>query len=206
MRAKDLEHVARPLRPFSTTQATQEVAQASNRAVLLSDVPGERTPPEAGRDVDEFTDFYNSTYRQIYRVVVPLTLDRSDTEDVLQETYAVAARDWDKVQAADSPLAWVRRVAMNRAMDLHRKRYRRRSAYSLLRPEQEHVDDLSVEVFDALRRLPIQERQVVVLHHLLDLPVEQIALEVERPSGTVKAQLVRGRRRLAETLRLEEAR
>jgi RNA polymerase sigma-70 factor (ECF subfamily) len=156
--------------------------------------------------VDDFTDFYNSTYRQIYRVVVPMTLDRSDTEDVLQETYAVAARDWHKVQAADSPVAWVRRVAMNRAMDLHRKRYRRKRAYGLLQPQEHHLDDLSVEVFDALQRLPIEERQVVVLHHLIDLPVEQIAQEVGRPSGTVKAQLVRGRRHLAEALRLEEVR
>jgi len=53
------------------------------------------------------------------------------------------------------------------------------------------------------RSLPAAERQVVVLHHLLDLPVEKVAHELGRPSGTVEAQLVRGRRALAVRLRVD---
>ncbi|MCU1692894.1 MAG: subfamily polymerase sigma-24 subunit [Frankiales bacterium] len=154
--------------------------------------------------MDDFTRFYETSYRSVYRVVVPMTLDRGDAEDVVQEAYAAAARQWDTVSAMELPVAWVRRVAVNRAVDLHRRRWSRRRAYGLLQPGAEHRDDLSVEVMDALSRLPVAERQVVVLHHLLDMPVEELAREVGRPSGTVKAQLVRGRRRLAAALVLEE--
>ena len=52
----------------------------------------------------------------------------------------------------------------------------------------------------ALRALPLRERHVIVLHYLADLPVAEIARECGLPSGTVKARLVSGRRRLGQEL------
>ncbi len=62
-------------------------------------------------------------------------------------------------------------------------------------PEPHHV--LLVQ---ALRRIPEAQRRAVVLHHLCDLTVEQVAAEVGSPVGTVKAQLSRGRAALARLL------
>jgi len=51
-----------------------------------------------------------------------------------------------------------------------------------------------------LQTLPIEQRLAVVLHHLADLPVEEVA-EIEcRPAGTIKARLFRGRAALAAVL------
>ena len=52
----------------------------------------------------------------------------------------------------------------------------------------------------ALRGLPVAQRKVVVLHHLLDLPVEQVAAELGVPTGTVKSRLARARGALAAQL------
>jgi RNA polymerase sigma-70 factor (ECF subfamily) len=52
----------------------------------------------------------------------------------------------------------------------------------------------------ALMLLPLREREVIVLHYFLDLPVERIAHERRIPVGTVKARLVSGRRRLEREL------
>jgi RNA polymerase sigma factor (sigma-70 family) len=150
--------------------------------------------------VDGFEEFYVSSYRRLFRDLVLVTADRSDAQDVLQEAYAQAAARWRKVRSLDNPEAWVRRVAINRSVDLHRRRARQRRAYARLQPEQEHVEAVSVEVLDALRRLPIEQRQVVVLHHLLGETVERIAVLLKRPPGTVKGQLVRGRDALHELL------
>jgi RNA polymerase sigma-70 factor, ECF subfamily len=57
-----------------------------------------------------------------------------------------------------------------------------------------------VALADALRTLPRSYRQVIVLHHLLELPVEQVARELGIPTGTVKGRLSRGRRALATRL------
>jgi RNA polymerase sigma-70 factor (ECF subfamily) len=85
-----------------------------------------------------------------------------------------------------------------------RARRLRRQARALLRvgpPPQ--VPSASVEalaLLDALRALPIRHRQAIVLHHLVDLPVEEVAQTLSVPSGTVKSWLARGRRALAARL------
>jgi RNA polymerase sigma-70 factor (ECF subfamily) len=50
---------------------------------------------------------------------------------------------------------------------------------------------------EALRTLPIRQRQALVLHYLVDLQVEEIARTLGMPEGTVKSLLSRGRRALA---------
>ena len=149
-----------------------------------------------------FDAFYRNSYAQLFRVLVSFTTDRQDAEDVLQEAYSEAASDWVRVSALDNPAAWVRRVAINRALDLQKRSRRRRRAYGRLPSAVVHLDQTSVEVHQALRALRPEDRQVIVLHHLLGLTVAEIAGEVGRPPGTVKSQHVRGRRELASTLRL----
>jgi RNA polymerase sigma factor (sigma-70 family) len=159
--------------------------------------------------VTEFEEFYAGSRVQLFRVLVTFTTDPQDAEDVLQEAYAKAAADWERVSRLDNPGAWVRRVALNRALDLHKRSRRRRRAYERLTPaDTATADRVSLDVQEALRTLRPDERQVVVLHHLLGMSVAEISAETGRPSGTVKAQLVRGRHRLANELRLshEDAR
>jgi RNA polymerase sigma-70 factor (ECF subfamily) len=147
-----------------------------------------------------FEEFYESSYPQLFRVLVTFTTDRQDAEDVLQEAYAKAAADWARVSELDNPGAWIRRVAINRALDLHKRRRRRQHAYERLEPRPLALDRVSSEVQGALRALRPHDRQVVVLHHLLGLTVTEISQELGRPGGTVKAQLVRGRHELAAHL------
>jgi len=65
------------------------------------------------------------------------------------------------------------------------------------------VPSVSVETLalvQALRTLPVRQRQAIVLHYLVDLPVAEIAQMLGVPQGTVKSLLARGRRALAATL------
>ena len=62
------------------------------------------------------------------------------------------------------------------------------------------VDESRVALVEALRRLPEHQRQALVLHHLCDLPVRDVARETGVPEGTVKARLSRGRVALAALL------
>jgi RNA polymerase sigma-70 factor, ECF subfamily len=58
-----------------------------------------------------------------------------------------------------------------------------------------------VALIDALRKVPAEQRRALVLYHLCDLTVAQIAAETGVPAGTVKARLARGRAALAPHLR-----
>lgn len=155
--------------------------------------------------MDDFEQFYRRSYPQLFRALAALTGTREDAADLCQDAYSKAARDWSRVRSLDNPTSWVRRVAVNGAVDLHRRQSRQRLALQRLNPADhpEHLDDLSLEVLDALRSLPLEERQVIVLHHLASLTTSEIGRELDRPEGTVKAQLVRGRKHLAAALRFD---
>jgi DNA-directed RNA polymerase specialized sigma24 family protein len=91
---------------------------------------------------------------------------------------------------------------VNLAADRARRLHRRARAILRLSPPPA-VPPVSVEALvlaQALRTLPVRQRQVIVLHHLVDLPVEEVARTLAMPEGTVKSLLARGRRALAAKL------
>jgi RNA polymerase sigma-70 factor (ECF subfamily) len=106
------------------------------------------------------------------------------------------------VGAYDRPEAWVRRVALNLAA--MGERSLRRRARALLRlgppPQVPALGPETVDLHQALRALPLSQRQVIVLHHLVGLPVEEVARELRLAPGTVKSRLARGRAAMASTL------
>ncbi|HEY6708219.1 MAG TPA: sigma factor-like helix-turn-helix DNA-binding protein, partial [Actinomycetota bacterium] len=58
----------------------------------------------------------------------------------------------------------------------------------------------AVVLAEALRTLPVHQRQAIVLHHLVDLPIDEVAVILGARVGTVKSWLARGRRSLAARL------
>ena len=155
------------------------------------------------RDEPNFEDFYAAVFDQLVGQLFLVTGNLQDAEDAVQEALTRAALRWPRLRRYRAPEAWVRRVAMNLASDGFR-RFRRRLAVAVrLRADLESRQAAPLEVpglMDALRALPVAQRKVVVLHHLLDLPVEEVAAELGVPVGTVKSRLARARGALAARL------
>jgi RNA polymerase sigma-70 factor, ECF subfamily len=155
------------------------------------------------RDEHDFEDFYAAVFDRLVGQLFLVTGNLQDAEDAVQEALTRAALRWPRLRRYRAPEAWVRRVAMNLASDGFR-RFRRRLAVAVrLRADLESRQAGALEVpglMEALRALPVAQRKVVVLHHLLDLPVEQVAAELGVPVGTVKSRLARARGVLAARL------
>jgi RNA polymerase sigma-70 factor (sigma-E family) len=150
-----------------------------------------------------FAAFYAGSYRRLLGQLFAVTGDLAEAENLLQEAYARAFVRWSRVGGYDRPEAWVRRVAVNLAAMSDRSLRRRARALLRLGPPPA-VPDLSPEVLDlhrALRALPLGQRQVIVLHHLVGLPVDEVARELRLAPGTVKSRLARGRAAMAGALR-----
>jgi RNA polymerase sigma-70 factor (ECF subfamily) len=153
----------------------------------------------------DFDDVYYASYTGVLRAVILLVPSREDAHDVVQEAYVRALARWDDVGRLESPQAWVRKVAMNAAIDTRRRERSRRSAYRRLlgRPLPVPPSDADgIDVERALAALPAAQRQAIVLHYLVDMSVAQIAAETGRPVGTIKTNLARGRTALAALLRV----
>jgi RNA polymerase sigma-70 factor (ECF subfamily) len=150
-----------------------------------------------------FEEFYDASYHRLLRQLVVVTGDRGDAEDLLQDAYGRAAVRWRRLRDYQAPEAWVRRVALRLATDRARRARRRAAALLRLRPPRSPSVELSadsLDLYQALRSLPTDQRQAVVLHHLVGLPVEEVASQLNVPVGTVKSRLSRGRAALARRL------
>jgi RNA polymerase sigma-70 factor (ECF subfamily) len=148
-----------------------------------------------------FEEFYTGAVGRLLGQLFLVTGDLHEAEEVVQEAFARASVRWSWLRDYNAPEAWVRRVAMNLAADRARKL--RRQARAILRMEPPEVSEVSVETLalvEALRTLPVRQRQAIVLHHLVGLPVEEVAQALRAPAGTVKSLLSRGRRALAAEL------
>jgi RNA polymerase sigma-70 factor (ECF subfamily) len=154
------------------------------------------------RDVNTFDDFYRSTSGRALRYGRSVADDAADAQDLVQEAYARAWRQWGKLADHPAPEAWLRLVISRLATDRWRRLRGWRLAASRTGPPADvgPPGEDTVLLVGALRQLPARHRQALALHYLFDLSVEQIAREVGVPTGTVKSWLSRGRARLAELL------
>ena len=155
------------------------------------------------RDEGEFEDFYGAVFDRLVGQLYLVTGNLQDAEDVVQEALTRAAVRWSRLRRYSVPEAWVRRVAMNLASDSFRRIRRRLAVAVRLRAELESRQPEPAELSgltEALGALPMAQRKAVVLHHLLDLPVDQVAVELGVPVGTVKSRLARARGALAARL------
>jgi RNA polymerase sigma-70 factor, ECF subfamily len=151
---------------------------------------------------DGFAAFYAGSYRRLLGQLFAVTGDLAEAENHLQEAYARAFVRWARVRDYDLPEAWVRRVAINLAAMAERSLRRRARALLRLGPPPQ-VPELGpdlIDLHDALRALPLGQRQLIVLHHLVGLPVEEVARELRLAPGTVKSRLARGRAAMASSL------
>jgi RNA polymerase sigma-70 factor (ECF subfamily) len=147
----------------------------------------------------DFDAFYATTAPSLVRQVHAFTGDLAEAQDCVQEAYARAWQRWGRVSEYDVPAAWVRQVACRLAVS----RFRRVQVGRGLLPRTQAVPEIDpsrVALVAALRRIPEAQRLAIVLHHVADLSVEQVAAETGVPVGTVKARLSRGRAALAVLL------
>jgi len=155
-------------------------------------------------DLDHFVA---TEYPKVVAAVGLITGNRQGAADAVQEAI-VGFLAKPPAHPVKNLAAWITVVASNRVRDGYRSAAAQNRALSKLGTPREEIDDptelLDVDVMAALKLLPMQQRQVCMLHYLLDQSVETIAEGLGVSSGTVKTQLHRARKALAARLRKED--
>ena len=152
----------------------------------------------------------------LYRVALRLAQNRSEAEDLVQETYLKAYQHFDQFDPGTNCRAWLLTILRNNFLNRMKKLGRElleaddsspvkgeESGFSspIYHPEEEffkHVMDQEVE--RALNGLPTAFREVVVLVDLEDCSYKEVSQICEIPIGTVMSRLSRGRALLKQAL------
>ncbi|GAA4472319.1 SigE family RNA polymerase sigma factor [Phytohabitans houttuyneae] len=156
--------------------------------------PGERDK--------EFLQFVRVSGRYLLRTALLLCGDPVRAEELVQATYERTYRSWRAARDGD-PQAYARRVLVNLRVDGWRRTRREVVVDPLDLPDRAGPDHTGAvvarnAVVQALARLPLAQRRVVVLRHLLDLTETEVARELGISVGTVKSHHSRGIARLRE--------
>ncbi|MGV9914314.1 SigE family RNA polymerase sigma factor [Streptomyces tendae] len=152
----------------------------------------------------EFHAFFERHYAELARLAHLLTGEPDAADDLAADALLALWHRWDRVRAADHPVAYARGVVANLARTRVRTAVRERRRVALFwaqREERTENPDVAgvVDVQEALRRLPFRKRACVVLRHAFDLSEKETALSLGVSVGTVKSQTSKG---VAELQRL----
>jgi len=151
--------------------------------------------------------FVETEYPAVVAAVRLITGNRHEADDAVQDAL-VGYLARPPARQVTNVAAWITVVASNRARDRHRRRAAEQRALARLGPPSEPTSDVSegpdADVPAALHELPPGQRQVCVLHYLLDQSVAEIAEGLRLSAGTVKTQLHRARTALAARLSRED--
>ncbi len=151
----------------------------------------------AGQMAAEALDTYGNA---ILRCAYSYLHNMADAEEILQDTLLKLLTAAPSFDSEEHKKAWLLRVAANLSKN--------RIEYNALRISDELSEDLAEErredlsfVWDAVKALPVQFREVIHLHYYEGYSTEEIAKILGRNPSTVRSDLRRGREKLKSILK-----
>jgi RNA polymerase sigma-70 factor (ECF subfamily) len=161
---------------------------------------------EAQRGSEQaLADLYAAHWPRAHRAAYLVVHDGAAAEDIAQDAFLAALDALDRFDRRRPFGPWLHRIVINRAIDWGRREALRRSAAepdgredATARPER-----IGEDVMEALVALPVEQRAVVVLRHLLDYTPGEIAGMLDLPRGTVNSRLRRALDQLGALLEEE---
>jgi len=145
---------------------------------------------------------------RLFRLAMWFESNRSEAEDLVQETMMNALRSFHRFQPGTNCRAWLITILQN----VRKNRRRARSRSPLVEDPDDRIAQTvpfvppvphqltDEDVLGALRRVPAQYQEVVVLSDVEDLTYREISDALAIPLGTVMSRLHRGRALLRSEL------
>lgn len=143
---------------------------------------------------------YRERYAGFRDALAPVVGSRDSAHDIVQEAFARALRDADKLRCEESLAPWIWKIALRIALQQRGRR-----------PEGELPDDLMIldeerdpTLAAAVRSLAPQRRLVLFLRYYADFTYSEIAAALDIAEGTVAATLSQAHATLLEQLMTQE--
>jgi RNA polymerase sigma-70 factor (ECF subfamily) len=164
------------------------------------------------RDFGSFEELAMPLFARLYNFAHWLTQDRSEAEDLVQETCMKALKGFASFRQGTNFRAWIYRVLKNTfltsraglraaTLSLDDDEDPLAEPVALGTPESILISTLDQQTIQkALEALSVQYREVILLCDVEEMSYQEIAETLSIPIGTVMSRLSRGRKMLRESL------
>src|SRR5262245_53178275 len=163
----------------------------------------------AQRDPTRFAEVYERYFDRVYAFIARRVHNRHETEDLTSEVFHQALANIGRFEWRGSPfLAWLLRIASNAITDRWERQGRERGNPAPVEAEHVPEDEVAAadelaRVFRHVRRLPPEQRRVIVGRFVREKSIRDLARELQKTDGAVKQLQLRAidtlRKRLSET-------
>ncbi|MEA2023922.1 MAG: sigma-70 family RNA polymerase sigma factor [Actinomycetota bacterium] len=147
----------------------------------------------------DFASFYERELRPVIGLAFVLSGSRSGAEDLAQDAFLKAYKQWETVGAYDNPGAWVRRVVSNNSVSVFRRGKAEAKALTRFAGSMYVVPDMSPDAmatWAAVRKLPNRQAQAIALRYYDRSSIADIARILKCSENTVKTHLQRAKQTL----------
>jgi RNA polymerase sigma factor (sigma-70 family) len=169
------------------------------------------------KDQQAYATLMKRYKKAVYFMILKMIRDADDAEDLTMEAFAKAFRNLERFKKDYTFSTWLFRIATNNTIDfIRKKKLKTMSLNNTMSDDSGNSVNIDVEDddnnpqdqfirsqrIDMVRifvdKLPAKYRKLVQLRYFDELSYEEIAQELDKPLGTVKAQLHRSRELLYE--------
>lgn len=173
-----------------------------------------------GGDDNAYAKLLQRYKRPVYHMVLKMVRNVDDAEDLMIESFAKAFKSLHRFKKDFTFSTWLFRIATNNTIDFIRKKkintlsientFTDDDGQSVgmdvedenLDPQEETIKSQKAELIQMfVDKLPPKYQRLVRLRYFNELSYEEIAVELEAPLGTVKAQLHRARELMFEMVK-----
>ena len=170
-----------------------------------------------GKDQQAYATLMKRYKKAVYFMILKMIRDADDAEDLTMEAFAKAFKNLERFKKDYTFSTWLFRIATNNAIDfIRKKKLKTMSLNNTLSDDSGNAVTIDIEDDDNnpqdvyirtqriemvrifVDKLPAKYRKLVQLRYFDELSYEEIAQELDKPLGTVKAQLHRSRELLFE--------
>jgi RNA polymerase sigma factor (sigma-70 family) len=171
----------------------------------------------AEKDQQAYATLMKRYKKAVYFMILKMIRDADDADDLTMEAFAKAFRNLERFKKDYTFSTWLFRIATNNTIDfIRKKKLKTMSLNNTLSDDNGNAVNIDVEDDDNnpqdefirsqriemvrifVDKLPAKYRKLVQLRYFDELSYEEIAVELDKPLGTVKAQLHRSRELLYE--------
>ncbi len=148
----------------------------------------------------DFDHVYERTHERVWKLCCRLSPTNANAEDAFQDIFMLVFRYLAGYRGEATVETWCYRIALNHLYRARRRSERQPLQVPLVDGSERQAGDQAEALNLALDAIDVQDRQLITLIYLCEMPQQEVADQLGMPLGTLHSRLSRARMRMKKEL------